>query len=285
MNKLKLFLMATFLLSVQLVAAQTAAPLKLAAKYEMPASVKGRFDHLGIDIGGNRLFFVAEEAQQVLVFDLATGKFIRAIKIEHPHAVLYREDLSRIYITDEGKGVLNIYDGKTYDPLKTVPLKVDPDSIGYDPATHYLYIDNGGANAHENFTILSVVDTTSHTKLADIKIDGDTLEAMALEKSGDRLYLNNPAKNEVEVIDRKANKLTTRWPVKMGKGNATMALDESVHRLFVGCRSGAIVGFDSQTGKELQALPVGRGVNELTFDPANNRIYVTPRRRAGFRGS
>jgi DNA-binding beta-propeller fold protein YncE len=275
MNKLKLFLVGIFLLSAQQGAAQTAAPLKLATKYEMPASVKGRFDHLGIDIGGNRLFVAGEEAQQVLVFDLATGKFIRAIKVDHPHAVLYREDLKQIYITDEGKGVLNIYDGKTYDLLKAVPLKVDTDSIGYDPATHYLYIDNGGDNAHETFTMLSVVDTTAGAKLADIKIEGDTLEAMALEKSGDRLFLNNPAKNEVEVIDRKTNKLLASWPVKLGKGNATMALDESVHRLFVGCRSGAIVIFDSHTGKELQALPVGRGVDDLMFDTANKRIYAT----------
>ena len=98
---------------------------------------------------------------------------------------------------------------------------------------------------------------------------------MALEKSGDRLFLNNPAKNEVDVIDRKSNKVTASWSVKMGKSNATMALDESVHRLFVGCRSGAIVIFDSQTGKELQALPVGKGVDDLMFDPASKRIYAT----------
>ena len=275
MNKFKLFLTAIFLSGAQLVAAQTSAPLKLATKYEMPASVKGRFDHLGIDTSGNRLFVVGEEAQQVLVFDLTSGKFIRAIKVDHPHAVLYRDDLSRIYITDEGKGVLNIYDGKTYDLVKSVALKVDTDSIGYDPVTHYLYIDNGGDNAHETFTMLSVVDTTAGTKLADIKVDGDTLEAMSLEKSGDRLFLNNPAKNEVEVIDRKTNKIATVWPVKLGKGNATMALDESSHRLFVGCRSGAIVVFDSQTGKELQALPVGKGVDDLMFDPAGKRIYAT----------
>jgi DNA-binding beta-propeller fold protein YncE len=275
MNRFNLLLAAAFLLGAQLVAAQTAAPLKLATKYDMPAAVKGRFDHLGIDIGGNRLFVVGEEAAQVLVFDLATGKYVRAIKVDHPHAVLYREDLQRIYITDEGKGVLNIYDGKTYDLVKTVPLKVDTDSIGYDPATHYLYIDNGGDNAHETFTMLSVVDTTAATKLADIKVDGDTLEAMSLEKSGDRLFLNNPAKNEVEVIDRKTNKIATVWPVKMGKGNATMALDESAHRLFVGCRSGAIVVFDSQSGKELQSVPVGKGVDDLMFDPASKRIYAT----------
>jgi DNA-binding beta-propeller fold protein YncE len=275
MNKLKLFLTATFLISVQVVAAQTAAPLKLAAKYDMPAAVKGRFDHLGIDIGGNRLFVVGEEAQQVLVFDLSTGKFIRAIKVDHPHAVLYREDLNQIYITDEGKGMLNIYDGKTYEPLKTVALKVDADSIGYDPATHFLYIVNGGDNAHEKFTMLSVVDTTAGAKLADIKLDGDTLEAMALEKSGDKLFLNNPAKNEVEVIDRKTNKVAASWPVKLSKDNATMALDESAHRLFVGCRSGAIVIFDSQTGKELQSVPVGKGVDDLMFDPDKKRIYAT----------
>lgn len=275
MNKIRLFLAATFLLSAPLVAAQTAAPLKLVTKYDMPADVKGRFDHLGIDMGGNRLFVVGEEAQQVLVFDLATGHLIHTIKVDHPHAVLYREDLNRIYITDEGRGVLNIYDGKTYEPVKAVALKVDADSIGYDPATHYLYIDNGGDNAHEPFTMLSVVDTTAGTKLADIKLDGDTLEAMALEKTGDRLFLNNPAKTEVEVIDRKTNKVAGSWPVKLGKGNATMALDESSHRLFVGCRSGTIVIFDSQTGKELQALPVGKGVDDLMFDPANKRIYAT----------
>ena len=275
MNKIKFLLAATFLFGARLISAQTAAPLKLAAKYDMPASVKGRFDHLGIDLGGNRLFVVGEEAGEVLVFDLSSGKYVRSIKIEHPHAVLYREDLSRIYITDEGKGVVNIYDGKTYELVKAVPLKVDTDSIGYDPATHDLYVDNGGDNEHETFTMLSVIDTTAGMKLADIKIDGDTLEAMALEKSGDRLFLNNPAKSEVEIIDRKSNKLATSWPVKLGKGNATMAFDESAHRLFVGCRSGAVVVFDSQTGKELQALPVGRGVDDLMFDPASKRIYAT----------
>jgi DNA-binding beta-propeller fold protein YncE len=255
--------------------AQGDTPLKQIQELPFPGSVKGRLDHLGVDIGGNRLFVAAEESHQVLVFDLVTGKYIRAITVDHPHAILYRDDLGRIYITDEGKGAVNTYDGKTYNLLKSVPLKVDADSIGYDPATHYLYVVNGGDNAHENFTMLSVVDTTSDQKLADIKIDGDTLEAMALETSGDRLYLNNPAKNEVEVIDRKTNKLIAAWPVKLGKSNATMALDESGHRLFVGCRSGQIVVFDTMTGKELQALPIGPRADDLMFDAATKRIYAT----------
>jgi DNA-binding beta-propeller fold protein YncE len=249
-------------------------PLKQVGEFQFPAGVKGRLDHLGIDIEGKRLFVVGEEAHTVLVFDLNTGNVLQQIAIDHPHAVLYRNDLQRIYITDEGKGAVNVYDGKTYKLLQTVPLKVDADSIGYDPATHNLYAVNGGDNAHEPFTMLSVVDTTGAQKLADIKIDGDTLEAMALEKMGNKLYLDNPAKNAVDVIDRKTNKMIAAWPVKLGKDNSTMALDEPAHRLFVGCRVGQLVVIDTQTGKELQALKIGPRADDLAFDVASKRIYA-----------
>src|SRR5260370_30323847 len=209
MSRLRLLLLAILLGAAPRAFAQPAARLKVATKYEIPASVKGRFDHLGIDGGGNRLFVVAEEAGQVLVFDLGRGKIVHTINVPHPHAVLVRDDLNRIYITDEEKGAVNIYEGKSYEMQKAVALKVDTDSIGYDPATHYLYVDNGGDNAHEEFTMLRVIDTTAATRLADIKNDRDTPGALAPEKKGSRLFLNNPAKNEVEVIDRKTNKLAT----------------------------------------------------------------------------
>jgi DNA-binding beta-propeller fold protein YncE len=255
--------------------AQGAEPLALTAKYKMPASVEGRFDHLGVDLRGNRLFVTAESAHEVLVFNLRDGKYIRAITgIGIPHAVFCREDLDHIYITDGGAGELRIYDGKTYRLLGAAKLKVDADSIGYDPATHYLYIDNGGGDAHESFSMLSVVDTTSGKKVADIRIDGETLEAMALAHSSARLYVNNAANNQVDVVDRKTRALLASWPVTMGKRNVAMALDEPAHRLFVACRSGVIVVFNTDNGKELQSVPIGQGVDDLVFDPASKRLYA-----------
>jgi DNA-binding beta-propeller fold protein YncE len=255
--------------------ASAADPLKLVAKYKMPGDVKGRFDHLGVDLRGSRLFLAAETAHEVLIFNLRTGQYIRAITgIGIPHAIFCREDLNRIYITDGGAGELKIYDGKSYRLLKSVKLKVDADSIGYDPATHDLYIDDGGGDAHETFSMFSVVNTTTGGKVADTQIDGDTLEAMALEKSSPRIYVNNRAKNEISVIDRKTHKLIASWPVTMGKFNVAMALDEASHRLFIGCRGGQIVVFDTQTGKELQALPIPKGIDDLIFDSAHKRIYA-----------
>jgi len=255
--------------------ASAAEPLKLVAKYKMPAAVTGRFDHLGVDLRGNRLFLAAESAHEVLVFNLRTGQFLRAITgIGIPHAIFCREDLNRIYITDGGAGELKIYDGKSYRLLKSVKLKVDADSIGYDPATHDLYIDDGGGDAHETFSMFSVVNTTTGEKVADTPIDGDTLEAMAVEKSSPRIYVNNRAKNQISVIYRKTHKLVATWPVTMGKFNVAMALDESAHRLFVGCRGGQIVVFDTRTGKELQALTIPKGIDDLIFDSAHKRLYA-----------
>src|SRR5438876_10678983 len=220
---------------------QVTAPIKLLQTYELPAEVKGNFDHFGIDLKGGRLFATPEGYHAVVVFDLNTGTLLHKIGgIGKPHAVLYREDLNRIYVTDGDAGDLKIFDGKSYRLLSSVKLLEDADSIGYDAATKYLYIDNGGGDVHQTYSMLSVVDTTAGKKLADIKIDGDTLEAMALEKLSPKIYINNKAKNQVDVVDRDKRELIASWPVTKCKTNVAMGFDEADHRLFVACRSGQI---------------------------------------------
>jgi DNA-binding beta-propeller fold protein YncE len=274
-NRLALVSSCLVALSPITLQAHSQTALRPVGKLVMPASVQGKFDHLGIDQKAGRLFVAAESAHQVLIFDLRNDKYLRSIDgVQIPHAIFVREDRNRIYVTDGGAGALKVYDGATYALLKSIPLKLDADSIGYDPATHFLYIDNGGGDAHESFSMLSVVDTTRDAKVADIKINGDTLEAMALEKSSDKLYVNNPAKNQVDVLNRKDRSMIASWPVTMGKRNVAMALDEAGHRLFVASRSGDISVFDIATGKEITSMPIGKGVDDLAFDPASKRIYA-----------
>ncbi|MGH9403415.1 MAG: hypothetical protein ACRD2P_15045 [Terriglobia bacterium] len=276
MKRLIAIFFTVFAIFIPRAKAQNPAPLKLVQTYKMPNEVRGHFDHFGVDLQGNRLFSAAEGYKAVLVFDLHTGRLIHTISgIGIPHAILYRQDLQRIYVTDGGTGALRIYDGKTYKLLKTVKLLVDSDSIAYDPSTKDLYIVNGGGDAHQTYSTISIVNTTTGEKVADMKIDGDTLEAMAIEHSSSKMYVNNRAKNQIEVIDRKKHTILAVWPVTLGKVNVAMAFDEPHHRLFVGCRSGAIVVFDTQTGKELQALPIDRGVDDLVFDPSSQRIYAS----------
>ncbi len=253
---------------------QETAPLKPLQTITLPAAVKGHFDHFEVDLKGARLFATPEGYKSVLVFDLKTGKLIHTIGgIGKSHAVLYREDLNRIYVTDGEVGDLKIFDGKTYRLLSSVKLLEDADSIGYDPATKYLYIDNGGGDVHQTYSMVSVVDTTAGKKLADIKVDGDTLEAIALETSSPKIYINNKAKNQVDVIDREKHEVIASWPVSKCKTNVAIALDEADHRLFVGCRSGQISVMDTQTGKETTTLPITKGVDDMKYDATSKRIY------------
>src|SRR6266446_187528 len=249
--------------------------LKLIRTFKLPPEVKGNFDHFAIDLKGGRLFATPEDFKAVLVLDVKNGKLIHTIRgIERPHAVLFREDLGHLYITDGEAGDLKIFDSNTYKLLSSVKLLEDADSIGYDPVTKFLYIDNGGGDVHETYSMMSVVDTTAGTKLSDIKIDGDTLEAMALEKSSPKLYVNNKARSQVDVVDREKREVVTSWPITKCKTNVAMAFDEVNHRLFVACRSGSISILDTQSGKEVTALPITKGIDDMIYDPGSKRIYA-----------
>jgi DNA-binding beta-propeller fold protein YncE len=275
MKKRTLVLVAIFVLFGVQARCQVAAPIKLVQTFKLPAEVKGNFDHFGIDLKGGRLFATPEGYHAVVVFDLKTGKLVHKIDgIGKPHGVLYREDLNRIYVTDGDAGDLKIFDGATYSLVSSVKLLEDADSIGYDPATKYLYIDNGGGDVHQTFSMLSVIDTTAGEKLADIKIDGETLEAMTLEKSTSKMYVNNRAKSQVSVVDRAKRELVASWPVTLCKPNVAMALDETNHRLFVACRTGKIAVLDTQTGKEVTSFPITNGVDDITYDAASKRVYA-----------
>src|ERR1039458_3494046 len=90
----------------------------------MPGAVKGRFDHFAVDLKHNRLFATPEDYHAVMVLDLVTAEPIAEIRgVAKPHAILYRDDLDRIYVTDGVAGALKVFDGKTYQPLGNVALE------------------------------------------------------------------------------------------------------------------------------------------------------------------
>ena len=236
--------------------------------------VQNHFDHLTADLKNNRLFVVPEDHKTIEVYDLRTGKFVHSIKgIGVGHSVVYRADIDRIFVTDGADGDLKIFNGTTYELLKTVKLLADSDATGYDPVTHNLYIADGGLDAKLNHTFLEIVNTDSGEKVGRIKIDSNRLEAMAVEQSGSRLFLNMTEKNSIGVIDRETQSVAAVWPLTC-KVNVSVAMDEKHHRLFVACRDGNMNVLDSDTGRVLESLPISTGVDDMVFDPASQRIYV-----------
>ena len=215
--------------------AQDGAPLKLVATIQLPGLKDGDFDHFTPDVDGHRLFLTAEENDKLEVLDTSTNKLIYTMEdVKAPHAILFRKDLQKLFVVEGDASAVKIYDSDSYKPLGEVKVTIDADSIAYDSATSYLYVVNGGREAHTPYSLISVIDTNSTKKVRDIKIDSNHIEAIVLEKGGPRLFMNITGKDAVGVMDRNGSALTATWPLPPGdKVNVAMAFDEGDHRLFV----------------------------------------------------
>ena len=252
--------------------------LQLSQTIPLPELHDGDFDHFAVDLHGNRLFVAAEENSKVLIFDLRTNKLLHTITdLKAPHAILLREDLKKLFVVDGDIPACKIYDSNTYQAIATIPLLNDADSMAYDADTKYLYIVNGGREAHVPYERISKIDTTTNKLLSELKIDSDHLEALAVEKSSDRMYVSITGHDAIGVIDRKSFTLKDTWSIAdQGSQNTPLALDETDHRLFTVTRKpGKFLALDTNTGKVVFSAATVSHADDLTFDERMGRIYIT----------
>jgi DNA-binding beta-propeller fold protein YncE len=254
--------------------AQEKAPLRLTDTITVPGVRK--WDHFGVDIKGNRLFVSSEEEPAVEVFDLRTNKHLQSLtEFKEPHNVLPFPDLKKIYVVDGEASEIKVLDYDSYKLIDRIALTIDADPIVYDQASKYLYVVNGGREAKTPTCLISIVDTTTGKKLADMKLESNRLESMAIEKSGQRLFVNMTGINSIGVVDREKRAVVQTWPVTAGKDNVPLQYDEATHRLFLATRKPSkLVVVNADNGKEVVSLDVADYVDDLAYDAAHHRLYI-----------
>jgi hypothetical protein len=100
---------------------------------------------------------------------------------------------------------------------------------------------------------LAFLDSTGK-KTGEIAVDAHP-ESFQLEKSGIRAFVNIPDRQEVQVADLVKGTVLTHWPVAPCVENYPMTLDETHHRLFVGCCAPvSLLVFDTESGKRVASL-------------------------------
>jgi DNA-binding beta-propeller fold protein YncE len=252
------------------------APLRLVDTIPMPG-IDGDFDHFSVDVKGNRLFLAAEEHHTIEVFDLHSGKMVHSITgFDTPHSIVYVPTVNRLFVIDGGKGgSCQVLDATTYKVQKSIKLSDDADAVVFDSANHLLYVGNGGKDAGNDYSLVTVIDTDKAEKVGAIKLPSTNLEAMALQKQGSLLYVNMRDKSQIGVVDRKTGTLVSTWQLNKVAHNTPMVLDESNQRLFIAGRKPGVFGVvDTVSGKEIATLPAADGVDDMAFDPATKMIYL-----------
>lgn len=231
--------------------------------------VEGRIDHFGFDPRGNRLFVAALGNDTVEAIDLKAAKVTHHIKSLHaPQGIAFAPDLDRLAVASDKDGTLRLYEGSSFKPVATIDLKDDADNVRYDSATRRFWV--GYADG-----ALAAIDATTGRQVADIKLDAHP-ESFQLENRGRRIFVNVTRAGHIAVIDREKAAVIAQWPIPGVQGNYPMALDESDHRLFVGCRNPAkLLVLDTESGKTVASLDCVGDTDDLFYDADAKRIYVS----------
>ena len=258
--------------------AQVPGPLKLVQTIPLPGLKDGDFDHFALDSAGQRLFLAAEDNSTIVVIDLRTNKVVgKFAGAKAPHSMGYNTELKKLYVVDDGgPNQVEIFDGTSFKLVGTIPMEAHADPSIYDSTSKLFYVGNGGRRAKEDYTLISVVDTTTDKKVGDIKIDGDRIESMRLEEKGSRMFVNVYYKGEVAVVDKAKRAVVATWSfAQQGKNFGSMALDEPDHRLFVHAREpGTVLVIDTETGKLVTSLPCQGDYDDAIYDTGTRRLYL-----------
>src|SRR5437879_8817000 len=87
------------------------------------ANVEGYFDHMAVDIKGQRLFVPGEHKRTIEVIDLRSGKDIHTITGfgGDPRKTIYLAQTNEIWV-DDGDATVKAFSGANYELVKNIPL-------------------------------------------------------------------------------------------------------------------------------------------------------------------
>jgi DNA-binding beta-propeller fold protein YncE len=268
--------LSLFLALSPMARAQEKKLLKLVATTPLP-NFSGDFDHLAVDLKNKRVFLTAEDHKTVEVFDLE-GKRLHSITgFGQPHAVLFLPDVNKLIVTDgDDFGMVELVSGENYKILSTVKLPNGVDGAVFNPVNQYYYVESGSDEDSVKTHVLNIIDTKTFKLVGDIELPGSHSEAMAIDQAGKKLYVNLTGTDEVGVVDLDSKKVIARWPVPEAQTANALALDEPNHRVLIATRKPPkLIVFNTDTGKSVVSVPCAPLHDDMWFDSASKRIYVT----------
>jgi YVTN family beta-propeller protein len=250
--------------------AQTANSLPLLLEAKIPlGDVRGRIDHMAIDLPRQRLFVAELGNDSVGVVDLKNRAVIRTIGgLKEPQGVGYLPSMEALYVANAGDGSVRLFLGADHAAAGQIDLGNDADNIRVDGASNQILVGYGSGG-------LALIDGKSFRKIADIPLPVHP-ESFQLDPDSNRVFVNLPGARSIAVIDRQSGKQTANWPITIAGSNFPMALHQAARHVLVIFRNPAKLGaFSSEDGALVTSQDICGDADDLFVDAKRNRIYVS----------
>jgi YVTN family beta-propeller protein len=244
------------------------APLQLETKIPL-GEVRGRIDHMAMDMKRQRLFVAELGNDTVGVIDLANRTLIQTISgLKEPQGVGYEPSTDTLYVANAGDGSVRLFDGNDYKAAEQIELGSDADNIRIDAATNRIFVGYGGG-------ALAVIDPATRRRVGSIPLKAHP-EAFQIDSDTGQIFVNVPDTHGIAVVDRASQKQIGTWPTPDHGANFPMALDLGRRQVLVIFRAPAELGVFAMTGGKLIATAETCGdADDLFLDAKRGRVYVS----------
>jgi hypothetical protein len=245
-----------------------ASPLQLETKIVL-GDVRGRIDHMAIDLKRQRLFVAELGNDSIGIVDLANRKLIHRIPgLKEPQGIGYEPSTDMLYVANAGDGSVRLFEGNDYKPAGQIELGSDADNIRIDAVSNRVFIGYGSGG-------LAVIDPSTHRKVGDVPVKAHP-EAFQIDPDTSQIFVNVPDARGIAVVDRVSQKQIGKWPMPDRGANFPMALDHIRRQVLVIFRGPAELGVFSMTGGKLIASSETCGdADDLFIDSKHERVYVS----------
>src|SRR5882672_9909064 len=242
--------------------------LQLEAKIPL-GEVRGRIDHMAVDLKRQRLFVAELGNDSLAVIDLANRKLIHTITgLKEPQGVGYESSTDTLYVANAGDGSVGLFEGSDYNSAARIELGSDADNVRLDAVTRRVFIGYGSG-------ALAVIDPRTRSKVGDIPLKAHP-ESFQIDPDASQIFVNVPDARGIAVVDLISQKQIENWPLADRGANFPMALDHARRQVLVIFRAPAELGVFSMTdGKPIATTETCGDADDLFIDAKRARVYVS----------
>jgi len=247
--------------------ATSSAGLRLDTKIPLGA-VRGRIDHMAIDLARQRLLVAELGNDSVGIVDLKQSKTIHTIGgLAEPQGIGYAPATDALYVANARDGSVRIFRGADFAANGRIDLGSDADNVRLDAEANRVLIGHGSG-------AISAIDVAQQKKFGGSPLPGHP-ESFQIWPSPKRIFANVPDAHAIIVLDGTSGGQKDKWSVTEG-GNFPMALDPANRRVLIVSRNPPkLIAYDKDDGSVIARVDTCGDSDDVFTDAKRSRVYVS----------
>ena len=285
-------------------------PLRVLADVPLSGGAT-RFDYQSFDPNSGRLYIAHLGSDLMTIFDVNKQAVVGDVRdLKRVHGVLAVPELHRVYASATGTNELVAIDDQSFSVVARVPAGDYPDGIAYATKMNKIYVSDlhgktdtvidagtnkrvttialGGGAGNSQYDAVGdriFVTVDGREELAEIDPKTDQISArypltgcqgshgLSLDSEHRLAFVACEDNSKLVVFDLQTKKATATLSV--GADPDVLALDATLHRLYVSAESGIITIFDERD-RSLEKIGEGffaPNAHSVAVDPGTHRVY------------